>query len=82
MGTRRRTGLRNIFNRIIAENCSNPKKQMPIQLQEASDSKQRRPNRTSPHDIVDKTLSTKNKERILKLQKRSTKSPIKANPSE
>jgi 3-dehydroquinate dehydratase len=58
----------NIFNKIIAENFTNLKKEMPIQVQEAS----KIPNRhdqniviLSQH-IVSKTTSTENKERILK----------------
>jgi hypothetical protein len=56
----------NIFNKIITESFPNLKKNVPIQVKEAS----RTPNRlhqnsTSPQHIIIKT-STENRERILK----------------
>jgi hypothetical protein len=60
-------GIGNIFNRIIAENETNLEKEIPIQVQEASTTPNRHDqNRTSPQHIIVKTISTENKERILK----------------
>jgi hypothetical protein len=60
-------GISNIFNKIVAENFPNHEKEMPIQAQEASWTPNRYDqNRTSPQHIIDKTMNTKNKERILK----------------
>jgi hypothetical protein len=58
----------NIFNKIItAEYSSNIEKEMPIQVQEASRTPNRHDqNRTFPQHIIIKTISTENKERILK----------------
>jgi hypothetical protein len=60
-------GIHNIFNKVIAENSPNLKKELFIQIQEAS----RTPNRldkntTSPQHIIIKTTSTEDRERILK----------------
>jgi hypothetical protein len=42
-------GMRNIFNKIITENCPNLEKTMPIQVQEASRTLNRPDkNRTTP----------------------------------
>jgi hypothetical protein len=58
--------IHNIFNKIITENCAKLEKGMPIQVQEASRTPNRRDqNRTSSHIII-KTTSTENRERILK----------------
>jgi predicted nucleotide-binding protein (sugar kinase/HSP70/actin superfamily) len=59
--------IHNMFNKIIAENFSNLKEEMPTQVQEAS----RTPNRhekniTSSWHLILKTTSTENKEAILK----------------
>ena len=56
----------NIFNKIIKENFPNPKKEMPLNIQEAY----RTPNsldqkRNSSHHIIIKTPNAQNKERIL-----------------
>jgi hypothetical protein len=60
-------GINNIFNKIITENFSNLRKEMPIQVQEASRTPNRHDqNRTSLWHITLKTTSTENKERILK----------------
>jgi ribosomal protein L39E len=60
-------GIRNIFNKIITENCSNLEKTIPIQVQEASRIPNRLDqNRTIPQHIITKTTSTENRERILK----------------
>jgi hypothetical protein len=60
-------GICNIFNKIITEKFPNLKKVFPIQVQETS----RTSNifdikRTSPQHIIIKTISTENRERILK----------------
>jgi hypothetical protein len=59
----------------MTENFSNPEEVLPIQIQEAS----RTPNRLdqkifSPQNIIFKTTSTENRERILKAvrEKRQT----------
>jgi hypothetical protein len=67
-------GIGNIVNKIIAENFPNLKKEIPIQEQEAS----RTPNRhdqngTSSRNIIVKTISTENKERILNAKKLTRK---------
>jgi hypothetical protein len=56
-------GIHNIFNKIMAEKFPSLKKEMPIQVQEASRTPNQ--NRTSPWQIIVKTTSTVNKERIL-----------------
>jgi hypothetical protein len=57
----------NIFNKTVTENFPNLKEILHIQVQEAS----RKPNRldqnrTSPQNVIIKTTSTENRERILK----------------
>jgi hypothetical protein len=60
-------GICNIFNKIIAENFPNLKRELPIQVQEASRTPKRPDqNRTCPQHIIIKTTSTENRERILK----------------
>jgi hypothetical protein len=59
--------IHNIFNKIITENFPNLEKTMPIQVQEASRTPNRRDqNRTTPRHIITKTISTDNRESILK----------------
>jgi hypothetical protein len=63
-------GIDNLFNRIIAEKFPNFEKERVTQVQEAY----RTPNcqdqkRNTPRHIIIKTLSTQNKERILKAAK-------------
>jgi hypothetical protein len=59
-------GMHNIFNKIIKENFQNLKKNLPIQVQEASRAPNRlNKNRTSPQHMIIKTTSTENRERIL-----------------
>jgi hypothetical protein len=59
-------GISNTFNKIIAENFPNLKKEMLIQVQEASRASNRLDqNRTSLQHII-KTTSTVNKDGILK----------------
>jgi hypothetical protein len=60
-------GPANIFNKIIEENFPNPKKEMPVNIQETY----RTPNRldqkrNSYFHIIIKTQNAQNKERILK----------------
>jgi hypothetical protein len=60
-------GICNIFNKIIAENFPNLKKQIPIQVQEACRTPNRDDqNKASPWHIIIKITSTENKERMLK----------------
>jgi hypothetical protein len=52
---------------MTAENFSNLKNQLPIKVQEASNTPNTLDeNRTSPWHIIIETTSTENKERILK----------------
>ena len=60
-------GPRNIFNKIIEENITNLKKEMPVNIQEAY----RTPNklnqkRNSSRQIIIRTTNALNKDRILK----------------
>jgi hypothetical protein len=67
-------GVGNIFNKIIAENFLKLEKEMSIQVQEASNIPNRYDqNKTSPQNIMVKTISTENKERILKAVERKIK---------
>jgi hypothetical protein len=60
-------GKHNIFNKITAENFPNLKKELSIQVQEASRIPKRvDQNITSPQHIIIKTASTEKRERILK----------------
>jgi hypothetical protein len=60
-------GIKNIFNKITAENFPNCDKEMPIQVQEALRTHNRHnKNRTFSQHIVVETLSIENKERTLK----------------
>jgi hypothetical protein len=60
-------GPENIFNKVIEENFLNLKKEMPIHIQETHRTSSRvgQKGKSSCHIII-KTLSTQNKERILK----------------
>jgi hypothetical protein len=74
-------GIHNILNKIIVENFPNFEKEMPIQVQEAS----RTPNghdknRMSPWHIIVKTISTENKERILKAVREKNQITYKGKP--
>jgi hypothetical protein len=67
-------GICTIFNKIIAENSPNLKKKFSIQVKEASSTPNRLDqNKTSPQHINIKTVSTDNRERILKGVKREKK---------
>jgi hypothetical protein len=60
-------GIGNVFNKVIPKIFPNHEKEMPIQVQEASRTPNRHnQNRTSPWHIIVKTISTENKERLLK----------------
>jgi hypothetical protein len=60
-------GIQHIFIKIITENFPNLKKVLSIQVQEASRTPNRLDqNRTSPWHLIIITISTENKERILK----------------
>jgi hypothetical protein len=56
-------GICNMFNKIIAENFPNLKKEMSIQYRRSPDGHEQ--NRTSPCHAIFKTMSTENKERRL-----------------
>jgi hypothetical protein len=58
--------IHNIFNKVIAENFTNIKKEMPIQVQDSSRTPNRYDQYASPWYIIIKTTSTENKEIILK----------------
>jgi hypothetical protein len=75
-------GIHNMFNKIVTENFPNVKKDLSMQVQEAF----RTPNildqnRTSTQHIIIKSISTENRERILKAVREKTKTyktkPIK-----
>jgi hypothetical protein len=59
-------GIHNIFNKIITENFPNLERAMPIQIQVASRINRLDQNRTTTRHIIIKTISTENRERILK----------------
>ena len=71
-GEDREKGIENVFEEIMSENFPNLKKETDIQLQEA----QRVPNKMNPNrptsrHIVIKMTKVKDKERILKDQKKN-----------
>jgi hypothetical protein len=74
-------GTDNLFNRIIAENFPNLKKERLTQVQEAyrTPNHQDQKRNTSRHIII-KSLSTQNKERILKLAKEKRQVTYKGKP--
>jgi hypothetical protein len=60
-------GIGNIFNKIIAENVQNLKKEILVQMQEASRTPNRHDqSRTYPWHGIIKTISIENKKRTLK----------------
>jgi hypothetical protein len=79
-------GIGNIFNEIIAGNFPALKKEMPIQIQEASRTPHRHdPNRNTPQHIIVKThttvlKNTENKERILKTVREKNQITYKGKP--
>jgi hypothetical protein len=61
-------GIHNIFNKIITENFPNLEKDLPIWVQEVPWTPNKLDqNRTSPQNIVIKTTSTENREKMLKV---------------
>jgi hypothetical protein len=73
--------VHNICNKIITENFPNLEKALSIQVQETS----RIPNildqnRTSPQHIIIKTVSTENRERILKAVRKKKQITYKGKP--
>jgi hypothetical protein len=74
---RQAKGIRNRFNKIIAENISNLEKEMPIQVQELSRTPNRHDqNRSSPKCIIVKIISAENKEKILKAVRKNSQKNI------
>jgi hypothetical protein len=61
-------GTDNLFNRIIAEKFPNLERESPS-TGSLQNTKPSRPKRNTPRHIIIKTLSTQNKEGILKLAK-------------
>jgi hypothetical protein len=73
-------GMHNIFKKIITENFPNLKKNMPIQVQQASRTPNRPDhNRTTPQHIIIKT-STEARERILKAVRENKQITYKGKP--
>jgi hypothetical protein len=62
-------GIDNLFNRIIAENFHNLERESPRFRKLIEHQTVRAKREISPRHIIIKTLSTKNKERILKVEK-------------
>jgi hypothetical protein len=74
-------GICNIFNKIIAENFSNLKKEISIQVQESIMTPNRLDqNRTSPQHIIIKTISTENRQIILKSVREKKQTTYKGKP--
>jgi hypothetical protein len=74
-------GIHNVFNKRITENCPNPKKVLPIQVQEACRTPNRlNQNRTSPRHVIIKTTNTENRERILKAVREKNQIIYKGKP--
>jgi hypothetical protein len=56
-----------VFNKTITENFPNDEKELPIEVYEASRTPNRfEQNRTYPWNIIIKTTTSENRERILK----------------
>jgi hypothetical protein len=63
-------GMHNVFNKITEENFPNLEKEFPIQVQKTLRIPNRLDqNRTSLQHIIIKTISTDNRDRILKAAK-------------
>jgi hypothetical protein len=71
--------IHSIFNKIIAENFPNLKKEMPRQVQEVTPNRHDQ-NRTTPWHIIVKTITTENKERILKTVREKNQIIYKGKP--
>jgi hypothetical protein len=68
------TGIHKILNKIVTENSPNLKKVLSIQVQKFSRTPNRHEqNRIYPQNIIIKTTSTENRERILKAVERKNK---------
>jgi hypothetical protein len=67
-------GIKNLFNKIIAENFPNLEKEMVIRYRSILENQQQGKKGTYQHHIVVKTQSVQNKKRIKMLQERHTKS--------
>jgi hypothetical protein len=73
--------MHNIFNKIMAENFPNLKKERPIQVQEAFRTPNRLDqNKTSPWHIIIKTTSTEKRERTLKAVREKNQIIYKGKP--
>jgi hypothetical protein len=74
-------GVGTIFHTIIAENFPNLNKEMPTQVQEPSKTQNRYDqSRTFLQHIIVKTISTENKERILKAVRQKNQIIYKVKP--
>jgi hypothetical protein len=74
-------GNHNIFNKILIENFTNLKKALHIQVQESSRTPNRLDqNRTFPQYNITKTVSTENREGILKVVRQKKQTTYKAKP--
>jgi hypothetical protein len=74
-------GIHNIFNKIITEKFPNLENVIPIQVQEASRTPNRRDqNRTSPQHIIIRRTSTENRKRILKAIREKKQITYKGKP--
>jgi hypothetical protein len=75
-------GICNIFNKIITKNFPYLEKTMHIQEHEAFRTPNRLDqNRTTPQHITIKTISTENREKILKPAREKKQITCKVNPS-
>jgi hypothetical protein len=76
-------GPENIFNKIIEENVSNLKTEMPTNIQESYRTLNRlEQKRNSTHHIIVKTSNAQNKERLLKAIREKGQVTYKADLSE
>jgi CDP-diacylglycerol pyrophosphatase len=77
----RTKGIDNIFKKRIAEKFLNLKQEMPIPDQKASRTVNRHDQkRNSPWQIIVKTISTENKERILKTVRKKNQITYESTP--
>ena len=72
-------GPENMLNKIIEENFSNLKKNIPMKVQEAYRTLNRL-NKPSPRHVIIKTQNIQNKERILKAAKEKSQVTCKWKP--
>jgi hypothetical protein len=74
-------GIENICNKIIAENFPNLEKEMVIQVQEGFRTPSRQDHKqASPWQIIVKTLSIQNEERVLKTAREKHEVTYKGKP--